>query len=213
VSNFPAVSSVLTLTALLQTTITTTVTVHEGTAGEFGLSALFAGTSQAAAGQGTGGENDSANTPGPSLSPVGLAALEQAVNEITDAGVLHLAGANPMPLAAVQALLRALRAGRGARRGAVPAGPVPPAAPEPPAVPEPPEPGAVWRNPEAEPVVPAALVDELAAGRQAPEAPEALSSLLGLGLLAAGLCRPWWGDEEDEKRRRSEDDRRRPLPA
>jgi hypothetical protein len=209
--NLPAVSSVLATTVLLQTGLTTTLTVHPGTGAEIlGPAAPVVSTAQVtAAVQAVGGEDEADETDHPGGSQVSQeahrAALERVINEVTAVGVLHPNDPGALLLPALRALLRAARA-RPARQPRVV--PPRPEASQPPAAPQPPGPGAFWADPaaEAEPVLPAALADELAAVRCEDESPPALSSLLGLGLLAAGLCRPWWGGE-DEERRRSEDDR------
>src|SRR5262249_5549135 len=69
---------------------------------------------------------------------------------------------------------------------------------------------AFWGDPDAEEFAPAAVGEDLAEAWLADKSPGALSALLGLGVLSAGLCRPWWG-EEDEKRPSDEKQPRRLL--
>jgi hypothetical protein len=134
----------------------------------------------------------------------------EAVNQPASAAVLALNASNPAVMSILQAFLMAVRLGQVSVRPAGPAAAAPAnrvgaAAPVPM---QPPAAAAFWGDLAAEEFVPAAVGEELAAAWLTDKSPGALSALLGLGILGASLCRPWWS-EEDEKRPSDEKQPRR----
>jgi hypothetical protein len=189
VQNVPAVSAVLAVSVVLQSGAVTTLTIQEGPGGAIEINGPGLGPGIVISGaQAVGGKSDARDSALPgSRSPDALrAALERTLNEIAQASVIAVSGVNPMVMSVLQALLQAIRSGQLGRPGVAP----------------PPGPGAQWVDPQTDPVIPAAWGEELTEVWLTEEEPSALTSLLGFGMLAAGLCRPWWGDDPEGRRAR-----------
>jgi hypothetical protein len=229
------VSAVLFFSVTLRSGTVVTLTVPQGIGDLEGSTVTVSSNGQILASASVGGQGDRF------LDPETRRILNDVFSQLADGGFSDLGGSSGTVVNAIRTVLQALGNSerRGVRpvgpaplppgpeenedevlwldpidEWAAAATPLAEAAPRQeiqPAPQVPAENGAMWLDALPEDVAPWRCAADLVEVSLVAEPPDEMAALLGLGVLAGWLARPW-GQEEPEERR-TDEDRRRLLPA